>query len=107
MTRAGRGGQFGLPVVAALGIAAASSAIAEDKVGIEVCDTFLDKYEACLKDKSGAQRAQFDQMISHLRTTWRQMARDEQTKPTLEDACKQTLESVKHSLNSAPYNCGF
>ena len=29
------------------------------------------------------------------------------TKPSLEEACKQTVVSLKQSLNAAPYNCGF
>ena len=98
-------GRVALLVV--LGVTAGAPAWAQDKVGIEVCDSFLDKYEACVKDKAGDQRAQFDQMIKQLRSTWKQLASDAQTKPTLEQACKQTLESVKPSLNAAPYNCGF
>ena len=98
-------GRVALLVV--LGVTAGAPAWAQDKVGIEVCDSFLNKYEACVKDKAGDQRAQFDQMIKQLRSTWKQLASDAQTKPTLEQACKQTLESVKPSLNAAPYNCGF
>jgi hypothetical protein len=97
----------GLAVLVAFALVAESPVLAQDKVGIEVCDTFLDKYEACVKDKAGDQRAQFDQMIKQLRTTWKQMASDVRTKPSLEEACKQTVESVKQSLNAAPYNCGF
>ena len=96
----------GILALIALGVAAAP-VFAQDKVGVEACDTFLDKYQTCVKDKAGDQRAQFDQMIKQLRSTWKQLASDAQTKPTLEQACKQTLESVKPSLNAAPYNCGF
>ena len=98
-------GRVALLVV--LGVTAGAPAWAQDKVGIEVCDSFLDKSEACVKDKAGDQRAQFDQMIKQLRSTWKQLASDAQTKPSLEQACKQTVESVKPSLNAAPYNCGF
>ena len=97
----------GLAVLVAFGVAAGAPALAQDKVGIEVCDSFLDKYEACVKDQAGDQRAQFDQMIKQLRSTWKQMASDAQTKPSLEQACKLTVESVKSSLNAPPYNCGF
>ena len=99
--------EVGLVVLVAFGVAAGAPALAQDKVGIEVCDSFLDKYEACVKDQAGDQRAQFDQMIKQLRSTWKQMASDAQTKPSLEQACKQTVESVKPSLNAPPYNCGF
>jgi hypothetical protein len=89
-------------------MAAGAPAYAQDKVGIEVCDIFLDKYQACVKDKAaGDQRAQLDQMIGQLRTQWKQLAADPQTKPSLEAACKQTIDSVKPTLNAAPYNCGF
>jgi hypothetical protein len=88
-------------------VAAGSAAVAQDKVGVEACDTFLSKYETCVKDKAGDQRAQLEQMIGQLRTQWKQMASDPQTKPSLETACKQSIEAVKPSLNAAPYNCGF
>ena len=88
-------------------VVAAAPTFAQDKVGIEVCDTFLDKYSTCVKDKAGDQRPQLEQMISQLRTQWKQMAADPQTKTSLETACKQSIEAVKPSLNAAPYNCGF
>jgi hypothetical protein len=97
----------GVVVLGVLAVAGEPAAFAQDKVGIEVCDTFLEKYQACVKDKAGDQRAQFDQMVGQLRSTWKQMASDAQTKRSLEAACKQTIESVKTSLNAAPYNCGF
>jgi hypothetical protein len=97
----------GILVLGALAAAGGPAAFAQDKVGIEVCDTFLDKYQTCVKDKAGDQRAQLEQMITQLRTLWKQMASDPQTKPSLEAACKQSIEAVKPSLNAAPYNCGF
>ncbi len=86
---------------------AVAPAFAQDKVGIEVCDTFLDKYETCVKEKAGDQRPQLEQMITQLRTQWKQLADNPQTKSSLESACKQTIEQVKPSLNATPYNCGF
>jgi hypothetical protein len=86
---------------------AGAPAFAQDKVGIEICDTFLDKYETCVKEKAGDQRPQLEQMIGQLRTQWKQLADNPQTKSSLESACKQTIEQVKPSLNAAPYNCGF
>jgi len=98
---------IGVLVLGALAVTGGPAAFAQDKVGSEVCDTFLETDQACVKDKAGDQRAQFEQMIGQLRTQWKQMAADAQTKPSLEEACKQTVESVKQSLNAAPYNCGF
>ena len=97
----------GVIVLVALMAAGGPAALAQDKVGVEACDTFLDKYQTCVKNQAGDQRAQLDQMITQLRTQWKQMASDPQTKPSLEAACKQSIEAVKPSLNAAPYNCGF
>ena len=89
-------------------MAAGAPALAQDKVGIEVCDVFLDKYQTCVKDKTtGDQRAQLEQMVGQLRTQWKQLAADPQSKPSLDAACKQTIDTVKPTLNAAPYNCGF
>jgi hypothetical protein len=91
----------------ALAVTLASSAFAEDKVGIEICDTFLDKYQTCVKDKAGDQRDQLEKMIVQLRTQWKQLADNPQTKDALEQACKQTIDTVKPMLNGEPYKCGF
>ena len=79
----------GLVVLVAFGVAAGAPALAQDKVGIEVCDSFLDKYEACVKNTAGEQqqREQLEQMVKQLRSTWKQLAGDAQTKPSLEQAC--------------------
>jgi hypothetical protein len=82
-------------------------AFAEDRVGIEICDTFLDKYQTCVKEKAGDQRAELEKMIVQMRAQWKQLADDPQTKSTLEQACKQTIETVKPTLNAEPYKCGF
>ena len=58
----------GVLVLVVVVAAAGSVAFAQDKVGIEVCDTFLEKYETCVKEKAGDQRPQLEQMISQLRT---------------------------------------
>ena len=97
----------GVLVLVAVTAAGGPAAFAQDKVGIEVCDIFLDKYQACVKDKAGDQRPQLEQMIGQLRTQWKQLAADPQTKSSLETACKQTIEQVKSSLNAPPYSCGF
>ncbi len=93
------------PIV--LAVAFAPVAFAEDKVGIEVCDSFLDKYQTCVRDKAGDQREQLEKMITQLRTQWKQLADNPNTKGKLEEACKQTIENVKPTLNAEPYKCGF
>jgi hypothetical protein len=96
-------------VFAALLVAVFVGAVAQaqDKVGVEVCDNFLDKYQACIKDKGGDQRPQLEQMVGQLRTQWKQLADNPQTRGALEQACKTTIDTVKPTLNAAPYNCGF
>ncbi|MGL4634510.1 MAG: hypothetical protein ACRCWF_00875 [Beijerinckiaceae bacterium] len=81
--------------------------LAQDAVGIPVCDAFLTKYDACMKNQPAAQKAQFDQMMTQMRTSWKQMAANPQSKPALETACKQITDQMKTQLNAAPYNCGF
>ena len=76
---------IGVLVLGALAVTGGPAAFAQDKVGIEVCDTFLEKYQACVKDKAGDQRAQFEQMIGQLRTQWKQMAADAQTNKPISD----------------------
>jgi hypothetical protein len=94
-----------LPII--LAVASAPAALAEDKVGIEICDSFLDKYQTCVKEKAGDQREQLEKMIVQLRTQWKQLADNPQTKDKLEEACKQTIDTVKPTLNAEPYKCGF
>jgi len=91
----------------ALGLVTIPDAYPQDKVGVEICDTFLDKYQACVKDKAGDQREQLERMIGQLRSQWKQLADNPQTKSALEQACKTTIDTVKPTLNAEPYNCGF
>ena len=41
----------GALVLVALVAAGGPAALTQDKVGVEACDTFLDKYQTCVKDK--------------------------------------------------------
>jgi hypothetical protein len=85
-------------------------ALSQDAVGVPACDTFLTKFDACMKAQPGiqnAQKAQFDQMIQQMRTSWKQMAANPQAKPALETSCQQMTEQMKVTLNAAPYNCGL
>jgi uncharacterized iron-regulated membrane protein len=88
----------------------AMPALSQDAVGIPACDTFLTKFDACMKAQPGTQsasRAQFDQMIQQMRTSWKQMAANPQAKTALETSCQQMTEQMKVTLNAAPYNCGL
>lgn len=75
-----------------------------DKIGVPECDDFLTKYEACVVGKvPEANREQYKTMIQQWRTSWKQLAANEQTKASLINACKQAHESAKQT--TAAYGC--
>lgn len=89
-----------------LSVAVASGAIAAEPVGIPACDEFLTKYEACLADKvPSAQQSMFKGQIEKMRTNWTALAKNPQTKPTLESACKTSADQMKAAV--ASYGCKF
>ena len=77
-----------------------------EKIGVAECDDFLEKYEACVSGKVPAEaRAQFESSIKQWRSSWRQLASNPQTKPTLVQACKSSAEQARASMSA--YNCNF
>ena len=77
-----------------------------DKIGVAECDDFLEKYEACVTTKvPEAARASFNSSMQQWRSSWKQLASNPQTKGTLADACKKSLESAKQSLST--YSCAW
>lgn len=90
----------------ALFLSIASAAVAAEPVGVPVCDEFLTKYEACLADKvPSAQQGMFKGQIEQMRTNWTALAKNPQTKPTLESACKTSADQMKAAV--ASYGCKF
>jgi acetamidase/formamidase len=80
------------------------SAVAQDKVGVPLCDEFLAKYEACITSKAPAEaQVQMKQMIGTMRTAWKSMADNPQTKPQVETVCKQSTDAIKQQ--SAALGC--
>ncbi len=74
--------------------------------GIAVCDDYLNKYEACLRDKlPQASRVQFQSSLDAMRTSWMQMAANPQTAAALESACVQAKSSAAVSMKA--YGCSF
>lgn len=93
-------------LIVALSLAIASAAVAAEPVGIPACDDFLIKYEACIADKvPSAQQSTFKGQIEQIRTSWTALAKDPQTKPTLESACKTSADQMKAAV--ASYGCKF
>lgn len=93
------------PIILAVGLAPV--ALAEERVGIDVCDNFLDKYQTCVRERGGDQRADLEKMIVKLRGQWKELADNPNTKGKLEESCKHTIETVKPTLNAEPYKCGI
>jgi hypothetical protein len=89
-----------------------SPAAAQTLVGVPVCDDFLKKYEQCL-DKLSADpaavgvKASLQQTVQQMRTSYKTMADNPQTRPAVEQVCKQSLEQVKVQMSAAPYHCSF
>ena len=77
-----------------------------EKIGVPECDEFIANYEACVTDKvPAAARAQYQTAIGQWRTSWKKLADNPQTKPSLVMACKQSAAQAKASMKL--YNCTF
>lgn len=77
-----------------------------DKIGVPECDEFIANYDACISSKvPAAARAQYKTMIEQWRTSWKKLADNPQTKPSLVAACKQSAEQARASMKT--YNCTF
>ena len=85
---------------------ATTTASSSDSIGVAECDAFIKSYEACVKDKvPEAARAQFNSTLAQWRKSWRDLAANPQTRPTLASACKTQLDAAKQSMKA--YNCTF
>lgn len=86
--------------------AASTTASAGDKIGVAECDDFITKYEACVTGKvPAAQQAAFKSSIEQWRKSWKDLAANPQTKPTLTSVCKTQLDQSKASLSS--FGCAW
>ena len=75
-----------------------------DSVGVPACDEFLTKYEKCVSSKvPEAARASMKTSLDTMRKSWKQAAANPAAKATLEQTCKQALESTKQA--TAAYGC--
>jgi hypothetical protein len=85
---------------------ATSTVSTGDKIGVAECDDFIAAYEACVNNKvPEAARAQFNTGMAQWRKSWKTLAENPQTKPTLVQACKSSLESARTSMKA--YGCTF
>jgi hypothetical protein len=84
------------------GISSASGQTSEP-LGIPACDAFLTKYDACMARVPAGQSAAFNTSIDQMRTGWKGMAANPQTRASLDGVCKQMQDSMKSAL--ASYGC--
>ena len=84
----------------------ATTASTGDKVGVAECDEYLEKYEACLKDKVPEQaRAMLRSSFEQNRKAWQSSAATPEGRAGLAQACKAAREAAKQSM--AAYNCNW
>jgi hypothetical protein len=77
-----------------------------DKVGIPECDDFIAKYDACVANKvPEMMRAQYKSMVTEWRNSWKKLAADPSSKPTVVAACKQMAAQQAAALKA--FGCTF
>lgn len=80
--------------------------LAQEEIGIPECDRFITSYEVCVTTKVPAtHRVTFSQQVAQLRTTWRSLAQDPQTRLQLEAICRTQGEQMRRGLE--PFGCAF
>ncbi|HZH92216.1 MAG TPA: hypothetical protein VEX70_16585 [Pyrinomonadaceae bacterium] len=81
--------------------APASTAATGDAIGVPECDDYIAKYEACVSGKvPAAARAQYESSLAQMRTSWRDLAANPQTRAGLAQACKTATETARTSMKS-------
>jgi hypothetical protein len=77
-----------------------------DKIGVPECDAYIAAYNACVSGKvPEVARAQYKTALDQLRTSWKKLADNPQTKPSLAAACNQATEQARTTMKM--YNCNF
>jgi hypothetical protein len=77
-----------------------------DKIGVPECDEYIAAYDACVSGKvPEVARAQYKAAFDQLRTSWKKLAANPQTKTSLAAACKQATEQARTAMKT--YNCTF
>ncbi len=77
-----------------------------DSIGVAECDEFIKKYEACVSSNvPEAARASYQTGIDTWRKSWKDLASNPQTKSTLADICKRSLEDTKKSMTA--FSCAW
>lgn len=84
----------------------AAPATGGDKVGVQECDEYIEKYQKCLAGKvpeiaQAALKQGFEQTV----TAWRQAAATPEGKTGLTMGCKAALDASKQAM--AAYGCDW
>lgn len=98
--------RLALAVLAGLVFHAPGPAGAQEPIGIPECDRFITSYETCVTTRvPAAHRIAFTEQVSRLRTTWRALAEDPQTRSQLEEICRTQGRQMRQGLE--PFGCRF
>jgi len=86
---------------------APSTVSAGEKVGIAECDNFIAAYESCVASKvtDEAARANMRASVATLRSDWKKMADNPQTRSALTDACKRQRQTTMIAMRG--FNCAW
>jgi hypothetical protein len=83
-----------------------SEGAAGDSIGVPECDDYIAKYEACVRDKvPAAGRAQMEQSLQTMRSSWKQAAATPAGKTGLAQGCAQAAAAAKTAMGA--YGCQF
>ncbi|MEP6920292.1 MAG: hypothetical protein ABI967_04130 [bacterium] len=75
-------------------------------IGVPECDEFIAAYESCISNKVPADsRAQLNTSVAAWRKSWRALANDARSKPSLVQICKSSMEQARTSMKV--YGCTF
>ncbi len=86
--------------------ATTSTMASAEKIGVPECDEFIAAYESCIANKVPADsRSQFNASIAQWRKSWKQLADNANTKSTLVQVCKSSMEQARTSMKV--YGCTF
>ena len=104
--REGGSTQSAKPIAASPTPATSTASASSDNIGVPECDDFIAKYEACVSNKVPEMvRAQYQASLKQWKESWKKLAENPQTKPSLVAACKQAAEQQAAALKS--FGCNF
>jgi len=96
----------GTPAASPSASASATVTAGANQVGVTECDNFINAYENCVSTKvPEAARGPLRDSIARLRTDWKKLADNPQTRGTLAAACTRQVEATRTQMGA--YGCTF